>query len=198
MLRRIVIDRKPQQGHPVWIRLVFFLLLLGSLACGPCNLLSGEVPTPPHPIVVSTESAGQLEARIQQSLEGQSGQQFILSMTDAEVTSLVAAELAKYDESPVTDPQIWFTKGKIYGTGRLVNVMPIETEFYVVASARIVNGQVVVEIDEISAGALPIPERVLDTISQSVNETVEELQLDVEITELEILEGEIIVKGTRK
>ena len=187
------------QKRAVLVRLAISLLLFGGLACGPCNLLSGEVPTPPHPIVVSTESAGQLESRIEQTLEGQPGQQFILNMTDDEVTSLVAAELAKYDqESPVTDPQIWFTKGKIYGTGRLVNVVPIETEFFVVASAYIRDGQVVVEIDEISAGVIPIPASVLDTISQSVNETVDELQLDVEITALEILEGEIIVKGSRK
>jgi uncharacterized protein YpmS len=119
-------------------------------------------------------------------------------MTDAEVTSLVATELAKYDESPVTNPQIWFTKGKIYGTGRLVNVVPIEADFFVVATASIQDGKVVVKIEEISAGAIPIPNGVLQTISQSVNETVDELQLDVEITALEILEGEIIIKGVRK
>ncbi len=181
-----------------WVRLLLPVLFLLSLACGPCNLLSEDLPTPPHPIAVSTESAGQLEARIQQNLTGEPGQQFILRMTDAEVTSLIATELAKYDESPVTNPQVWFTKGKIYGTGRLVNVVPIETDFFVVAMARIEDGKVKVEIEEISAGALPVPAGVLETISQSVNETVDELQLDVEVTALEILEGEIIIKGTRK
>lgn len=186
------------QTRPWIVRIMVPVLLLSILACGPCNLLSSQVPTPPHAIAISTESAGQLEARIQQNLTGEPGQQFILRMTDAEVTSLVATELAGIDGSPVADPQIWFTKGKIYGTGRLVNVMPIETDFYVVASASIQDGQVVVKIEEISAGAIPIPNSVLQTISQSVNETVDELQLDVEITALEILEGEIIVKGIRK
>ncbi len=117
----------PKRHTPIY--LVVPLLIMVLLACGPCNLLSGEVPTPPHPLAVSTESAGQLESRIKQNLTGESDQAFILRMTDAEVTSLVATELAKYDESPVVDPQIWFTKGKIYGTGRLVNVLPIETDF---------------------------------------------------------------------
>jgi uncharacterized protein YpmS len=186
------------QERPWLVRLSVPVLLLLSLACGPCNLLSAQLPTPPHPIAVSTESAGQLEARIQQNLTGEPGQQFILRMTDAEVTSLIGTELAKYDESPVTDPQVWFTKGKIYGTGRLVNIVPIETDFSVVAMASIQDGKVVVEIEEFSAGAFPIPGSVLQTLSQSVNETVEELQLDVEITALEILEGEMIVKGVRK
>ena len=184
--------------RPVLARLIVSLFVLLSLACGPCNLFSARVPTPPHPIPVSTESAGQLESRIRQNVSGEPGQQFILRMTDAEVTSLLATELAKYDESPVTEPQIWFTKGKIYGTGRLVNVLPIEADFLVVASARIEDGRVRVEIEEVSAGALPLPDRVLETISQSINETVEELQLDVEATALEILEGEVIVKGIRK
>lgn len=185
----------PKRHTPIY--LVVPLLIMVLLACGPCNLLSGDVPTPPHPLAVSTEAAGQLESRIKQNLTGESDQAFILRMTDAEVTSLVATELAKYDESPVVDPQIWFTKGKIYGTGRLVNVLPIETDFFVVATTHIVDGKVVVEIEEFSAGALPIPDSVLETVSQSINETVEDLQLDVEVTAMEILEGEAIVKGVR-
>ena len=185
------------QKQRVWVRLVLPLLLLFGLACGPCNLLAGDQPTPPRPIAVSTESAGQLESRIQQNLTGEPGQQFILRMSDAEVTSLVATKLAENDEAPVADPQIWFTKGKIYGTGKLVNVLPVQTSFSMVASARVEDGKVVVDMEETSAGAVPIPDSLLSTMSQSINETVEELQLDVEITALEILEGEMIVKGVR-
>lgn len=180
------------------IRLFAPVLLLLSLACGPCGLFSAEMPTPPHPIAVSTESAAQLQSRIQQNLAGEPGRQFIMRMTDSEVTSLVATKLAEYDESPIRELQIWFTKGRIYGTGRLVNVLPIETDVFVIASAHIVDGQVVVAIEESSAGALPIPNGLLDTLSRSLNETVDELQLDVEVTALEILEGEAIIKGTRQ
>lgn len=186
------------QRRRLLIRLFVPVLLLLSLACGPCGLFSAEVPTPPRPIAVSTESAAQLQSRIQQNLGGEPGRQFIMRMTDTEVTSLVATKLAEYDESPVSDPQIWFTKGKIYGTGRLVNVLPIETEVSVIASARITDGQVEVVIEESSAGALPIPSAFLDTISRTINETVDDLQLDVEVTALEILEGEAIIKGTRQ
>jgi hypothetical protein len=156
------------------------------------------MPTPPHPIAVSDEAARQLESRIQRNLGGASGQEFILPMSDAEVTSLVAAKLAQYDEAPISDPQIWFTRGKIFSTGRLVNILPLEADVFVLASARVVDGQVVVDVEEVSAGAVPIPDSVLETISQSITETVDELQLDVEVTVLEILEGEAIIKGSRK
>lgn len=185
--------------RPFWVRLMVPMLMLIGMACGPCNLLSEkEVPTPPHPIVVSADAAEQLESRIQQNLNGQPGQQFILRMSDTEVTSLVAAQLAKNSDSPVVNPQIWFTRGKIFGTGRLVNVLPIDADFYVVASARIQDGRVVVGLEDFSAGALPVPDSLLETVSQSINETVDELQLDVEVTALEILEGEAIVKGIRR
>jgi hypothetical protein len=180
------------------IRLIVPVFLLLGLACGPCNLLSGEAPTPPQPIVISTELATQLESRIRQSLGGEPGQQFILRMTDDEVTSLVSIKLAQYDESPITEPQIWFTRGLIYGTGHLVNVLPVATRVSFVGSARILDNKVVVDVDEVSAGAIPLPESLLRTVSQSINETVEDLQLDVEVTALEILEGEVIIKGIRK
>jgi hypothetical protein len=186
------------ERRPSWPQFAALLALLLGLACGPCNLLSAQVPTPPRPIVVSTESAAQLESRIQQNLTGEPGAQFILRMSDEEVTSLVATKLAQYDESPVTQPQIWFTKGKIYGTGQLANIVPVSTPFYVVTSTRIVDGQIEIVVEDIEAGALPIPDGVVDTLSQSVNETLQELQLDVEVTAIEVLEGEIVIQGVRQ
>lgn len=179
-------------------RFILSMLVLLSLACGPCGLLSGTVPTPPHAIAVSTESAGQLESRIQQNLSGQPGQQFILRMSDEEVTSLVAVKLAEYGGSIVIDPVIWFTRGQIYGTGKLVGFLPIDTEFFIIAAARVQDGKVVVEIEKASTGSLPLPTAALETISQSINETVEESQIGIEVTGLEILEGEVIVRGNTK
>ena len=186
------------QKRPLAVRLTVPLLALLVLACGPCNLLSTSAPTPPHPIVVSTESAEQLESRLGENLRGAAGQQFILRVTDAEITSLLAAKLAQYDQPPVKEPQIWFTKGKIHGSGRVTNILPIESDFFVVASARIEGGKVIVVVEEASAGAVPVPAGALETLSQSLSQTVEELQLGVEVTALEILEGEAIIQGVRE
>ena len=180
------------------VRVAVVVVILLSVACGPCSFLSGQSPTPPHPISVSPEAASQLSARIQQALNGQAGQQFILRMSDAEITSLLSTELAQVDETPVADPVVWFTKGKIYATGRLVNVVPVSARFYMVATPHIEDGKVVITIDEFSAGTLPIPRALLEKISQSMNETVDELQLSLEVTALEILEGEAIVQGIRR
>jgi hypothetical protein len=182
----------------VIIRLAVAVLALASLACGPCNLLSREQPTPSHQVTVSTEAASQLESRIQQNLSGQPEQPFILRMTDAELTSLLDTKLAGYDESPVSNLVIWFTKGKLYATARLTNVVPVSASLFVVASPRIQDGKVVIDIEKLSAGALPIPGFALNAITRSLNETIGETQLGVEITAMEILEGEAILKGYRK
>lgn len=180
------------------VHLIIPLVILQAIACGPCGLLSGQSPTPPHRIAVSTEAAQQLEARIQENLSSPTGQPFILRLSDAELTSLLTTELAKYSEAPVQNPVVWFTKGKIYGTGRLVNVLPIEADFSLIASAEVQDGKLVVTIDQISAGAIPIPRSVLNMLTQTINETVDELQLEVTVTDLEILEGEAIITGVRK
>ena len=184
--------------RPRRIGLVLLLVMALSMACGPCNLLSGNLPTPPRPIDVSSEAAEDLEADLHSAANAASGAPVILRATDGEVTSLIAAELAKIDEAPVTDLQVWFTRGKINATGRLINVLPIQTAFYLEALATLSDGSLRVEIEQISAGVVPIPRSVLGTFSQTINETVDELQLDFEVTDLEILEGEIIVRGVRR
>ncbi len=178
--------------------LIIPIAVLMALSCGPCGLLSGASPTPPHRIAVSTEAAGQLEARIQENLSSPTGQPFILRLSDAELTSLLTTELAKTPDAPVKNPLVWFTKGKLYGTGTLINVLPIEANFSLVASVEVQDDKLIVKIDQFSAGAIPIPRSVLNMLSQTINQTVDELQLEVTVTDLEILEGEAIITGVRK
>ncbi len=184
---------RPRRIWFVW------LLVMGlSMACGPCNLLSGNLPTPPQPLSVSPESAEHLEADLQSAINAARGAPIILHATDDEVTSLISAKLAEIDEAPVTGLQVWFTRGKINATGQLVNVLPVRTNFYLEAVATLEDNAVQIEIERISAGAIPIPRTVLGSFSETLNETVDELQLDFEVTDLEILEGEVILRGVRK
>jgi hypothetical protein len=180
------------------VPLTISVLMLVSVACGPCSLLSGPSVTPMHPIIVSTEAAGQLEARMRQSLGGPLGQEFILSITDAEITSLLAVQLARHETSPIREPQVWFSEGKVYGTGRLTNIVPIESDLALVASVQIHDGKLRVDIEEAFAGSLPLPPSALTVLSQSLNQTVAELQWGVHVTGLDIVDGQAIVRGQRQ
>ena len=180
-------------------RFIIPIVVLLGLACGPCGLLSGSIPTPPHVrLPYLPKRPANWNRASNRTCSGQPGQQFILRMSDEEVTSLVATKLAQYDGSPVTNPVIWFTKGKIYGTGTLVNCFAdrhrILYHRYCSRPGWQGRGR-----DGKSFHRRPaVAQAALDTISQSINETVEESQLDVEVTDLEILEGEIMIKGMTK
>lgn len=169
-----------------------------SMACGPCNLLSSNLPTPPRQLSVSPEAAERLEASLQSAANAARGAPIILRASDDEVTSLIASHLAKIDEAPVSGLQVWFTRGKINATGQLINVLPVRANFYLEALATLNDNALQIEIERISAGAIPIPRTILDSFSRTINETVDELQLDFEVTDLEILEGEVILRGVRK
>jgi hypothetical protein len=55
-----------------------------------------------------------------------------------------------------------------------------------------------VEVERAQMGRFPFPHRVLESASKSINETLVEMQLDLNVTTLEILEGELQLAGTRR
>lgn len=174
-------------------------LVLAGLACGPCGSLSGPVPTPPHYVSLSADLAERLEARLRQVTRGTHGQSFRLSITDSELSSLVSTKLAQYGKaSAVQDPIIWFADGKVYGTGRLAHVLPVESDFYVIATASTDEGKIAISIEQARAGTMALPGSVRDMLSRSISETIDELQSDVQVTRLELLQGEAIVEGVHR
>ncbi len=172
------------------LTLMVFALLL---ACSPCR--SGESAIPGGPVQVSPEAADRLEAKLREALQNNPSGQFILHLTDEEVTSYAALKLGEAEEAPITDPQIRFTKGKVYMTGNVVGVLPFRVRATVVASAEIVDEQLQVKLDKVTLGPLPVPNSMLKRLSQTINETLSEAQLEITVSEIQILEGEILIAG---
>jgi hypothetical protein len=98
----------------------------------------------------------------------------------------------------MSDPQVWFTAGKIYLTGTFSPFWPFSFRSLIVATAVVHNGQIQVAVERAQMGPFPFPQQVLDSASQSINETLAETQLDLQITNLQILEGELQLAGTRR
>ena len=116
------------------------------------------------------------------------------------LTSLVATELTETGQIPVTDPQVWFTAGRIYMTSRVQLLGPIRLNSVIVATAVVDNGQMLVRVQEAQMGPFDFPDRLLESTTQTINETMAGILVgaDLDITRLEILEGEMFVIGTRK
>jgi len=173
------------------------LLALTSLACS----LGGGAPElapPGGPITPNPEAAERLKQNFYQALqEATPTHQAQLRMTNEEATSLFAAQLTETGRIPLSNPQIWFTNGRIYLTGGVRPFGPFEFNSLIVATAVVDNGQMVVNVQEAQMGMFGFPDAILASATDTVNETLAGLLIDLDITRLEILEGEIYVVGKR-
>ncbi|MGQ9600500.1 MAG: hypothetical protein ACUVWZ_13895 [Anaerolineae bacterium] len=186
------------------IRYLVFLAglvaVLLSLACAPCGFLSRlGAPPPAERIEVSQEAAQRLEEKLRQALSQVEIGEFTLTATDEEVTSFIAFQMEKSSDTPVRDVQVHFEDGRIYAWAILADVMPFDVGISLVATVGVVNDQLQVDIVESSAGVIPIPQGLLDSLSRVVNETIAEAQMKAEnkiqITEVAIGNGEITISG---
>jgi hypothetical protein len=178
--------------------MVGLLILAASLACALGR--TGDIPTPPGgQIPISQEAADRLKDNFNREMqEASSGEEFRLFITNEEITALAALTLQDTGSIPLSDPQVWFTSGRIYITGTFSPFWPFRFRSLIVATAMVQEGQVKVEVERAQMGPLPFPNRVLESASQSINETLVEMQLDLDVTTLEILEGELQLAGTRR
>jgi hypothetical protein len=174
---------------------IFIILIVTGLACSAGN---NQIGPPGGPIPVSQEAADRLRQNFYQALqEASASHESQLRVTNEEITSLIALELTETGRIPLSNPQIWFTGGRIYMTGGVKPFGPIEFDSIIVATAIVENGQLVVEVQEAQMGSFGFPEAILQSITQTVNEALAGVLLDLDITRLEILEGEMYVLGVR-
>lgn len=176
--------------------MALLLLILAGLACRSSNI--DEIAPPGGPIPVSQAAAERLKQNFYQSLqEAGSNHESQLRVTNEEITSLIAIELAQTGRIPLSEPQIWFTSGRIYMTGGVKPFGPIEFDSLIVATAVVDQGQLVVEVQEAQMGVFDFPDAILESITQTINEALASILIDLDITRLEILEGEMFVLGVR-
>ncbi len=182
--------------------LIIIILLLAVVGFG-CQLPFGkntDYPVPPEGnIPVSQEAADRLKDNFRSEMaEAASGDEFRLFITNEEITSLVALTVQDTAGLPLSDPQVWFTAGRVYMTGTFSPSWPFRFNSLIVATAVVREGRVVIEVQQAQMGPFPFPQEVLQTASDSINQTLAEMQLDLQISTLEILEGELQLAGTRR
>jgi hypothetical protein len=178
-------------------RLALSLSLLVALTIIACAT-ADSTTLPGGPVEVSTEAAQRVETKLVEALTLNPNDQFILRFTDEEVTSYLALKLEETAEPPITDPQIRFTKGKIYIAGKLTNVGPMQVTAVIVAVPRITADQLVIDIESAYFGPITAPNTFLDSLSQTIDGAFEEAQVNLKITQVEVFEGEIVIVGEKR
>lgn len=176
------------------------LLLLAVLACGPCSLFSRTTPSAQESvptIEVSQAAAQRLEDKLREQLQENPNPQFLIRITNEEATSLVNARLAEAEEPPIQEPRVWFTRGRIYVSGRLVNLVPAPMDALLVASVKVVDGQARLHFDDATVGTVKVPKVVLSELEQTINDALATAQINLTITEVQVREGELVVVGRK-
>jgi hypothetical protein len=148
--------------------LSLMVLILSSLAC---SMFIGGPEYPEGQIPVSTEIAGSVEEQLRQAIESakQSG---VLSftITEAQLTSLLAQRLAADPNSFITSPQVYLRDNEIQVYGKAVQGY-LQANIRITLSASVdVNGQPQIAVKAVDFGPLPVPEGINNSISAIVNE----------------------------
>ncbi len=185
--------------HPQsWI--FIFLFALPFLACSLPSLKpkTESLPQPPSGYIEPNEEAAtRAKENFNQAVQESGGNQEIrYRITSEEITSLVANFLKERGDIPFTEPQIWFTAGKVYISGSFESIVPTKVTGLIVATPTVTeNGELQLELNEVKMGQFDVPDSMIENLSTTINETLINLQLDVTITAIDILEGEMWIAG---
>lgn len=150
------------------ILLSILVLILSSMAC---NMSIGGPDYPEGQIPVSTEIAGSVEEQLKQAVET-AKETGVLSftLTESQLTSLLAQRLSSDPDSFLTEPQVYLRDNEIQIYGKA-------QQGFFTANVRIAlsatvdeNAQPLITVKSVDFGPLPAPEGVNNTISAMVNE----------------------------
>lgn len=163
-------------------------LALASLAC---TQVAVGGPTPEYPpIPVSTETVGGLVDKFS-SLGAATGE-VTVSITEAELTSLVAQKNAENPDSVFSNPQIYLRDGKIKAY-MLVTTEQFNANALIIMTATVQNDQMAIGIESANFGPVPAPSGILDSLTSTVNDNllslVNKLPAGVKIKNIVIADG---------
>jgi hypothetical protein len=186
----------PKTSRLLSLILLITLIFTTMVWLPQISLAAPELPGGPVP--VSEGAANVLDGKILAAYaeaESSADGSFTLTATDEEVTSWFVYRIATDPANNIADPQIRFTGDRIHAAITVVGLLPFELRVKLVARFEVVDNQVNFEIESSSAGILPVPKPIMDLLPQSdmVNQILQDA--GVELNSVEILEGEIVLKG---
>jgi hypothetical protein len=173
--------------------LVSVVVLLQTSSC--CCLLGGAITPPTTSFEIDKDLALAMRERVI-DVTSTAGP-FTIAITDQELTSyLVGLAQSGAGEFPAKDMKLAFSDGCVEIWATFVEIAPSDVPVYVKGTVSAMDGQLVFAIMQAQAGPFPVPGAMRELISQSLSETLAELQFDLEIENVEIHRGEMVLSGT--
>ena len=159
-----------------------------------CCVLGGATSPPMTPIAPSKEQAQELRERVMQSKSAPGP--FTLAISDRELTSYIIGLLQSgAGEFPARDMQIAFGDGTVEVWATFIEIAPTDVPVYVRAQVEARDGQLSFVILKANAGRFPVPGAMRESISQSLSETLAELEFGLWIDDVRVEPGVMTLSG---
>lgn len=148
------------------------IVLLVSLACRLSLPASIE---PSETIPVSTQAVATLEAKFDQAMEQIiQGQAVELSISEEELTSLLAQKLDEQHEIMLADPQIYLRDGQVQLFGNVQNGR-LKLPLQVVLVPQVDStGRASFELVTVKMGVISVPDSLVDTIQNQADQLLDD------------------------
>ncbi len=175
-----------------------WMLILTLTAAGLACALPGGPQPPASPIAVSTAAATEMQETVQTAVAdaAQSGQ-LDLTLTEEQVTSYVALQLADQVDSPITDLQIFLRDDKIQMFGAVTAGQVTANAQILIAVAVDAQGQLALTIEKADFGPIPVPQSLLESVSTALDKALtEQTGGNTVLSGVSIMDGQITLTGT--
>lgn len=153
--------------------LLLIVIILTSLAC---RLGADRAQKPVETIPVSTQAVATLEQKLQDSVEqAEQGNPVEISISEAEITSVIALRFSEQAEMTVTDLQVYLREDKVqmYGNVLVGEVgVPVVVFFEPQVNS---SGQFHLTLLSFEMGPFEVPETLKETIQAQVDQLVTDM-----------------------
>ncbi len=185
-------NTRPVQPRTIYLAAALVVVILLWVSIAFCLAASQRPPRLTMPrIQASDVAADGGEVKIMNMVDAPLGP-FSLELTQEEATSLLALRLPG---SPFLNPQVHFTGNKVYVTGDVsLGAMLKVVSMWSVHQG---SGRPRVLLERASIGPFAMPPILLNSVSSTINEMIDESGTGIVPTSVRIEEGRIVVLGVK-
>ncbi len=150
-------------------------LLIGILTLLPasfaCSIFLGGPAYPEPPVPISTQDASGLQTAFDDALANaaQSGT-LTVEVTESQLTSYLAAQLASEPNPPITDPQVTLRNGSLQVFGTVQNGIFVSNASLTAQCSVDPNGIPQINITQAAYGPFPAPSEMTDALGALLRE----------------------------
>ncbi len=149
--------------------------LIGILAILPailaCSIFLGGPAYPDPPVPVSTQDAAGLQTAFDAAVaEAAQTGTLTVQLTESQLTSYLAAQLAQEANPPITDPQVTLRDGTLQVVGTVQNGVFVSNAGLTAQFSVDPNGLPQIAVTQATYGPFPAPSELTDALSALLRE----------------------------